>query len=483
MATFRFGGNAVLEMSNTTLIFVTPASGFDVAKGGALILNACTLQGSGCNAWSGIDVHANPEVPHPVGFNANTPNTHPQHGAIIVNSGSTIRDAQIAIESRDIPAGYPLVKSGWGGAIIQAADADFVNNLTGIYYGRFDHVLTVTNNNGSVSLISSNQSSSISGCSFINESPFVIATMQNYMHISLYRADDIIILGNEFTTPLNATLAGQERGTGIKITSTRIDITQNEFFNLYHGIDVYSAPSLATTTNILSNSFEKVKPRLTMNNTFAPVVDGNVFSDIPSGNGEDVAYGTLMLRTQFLRVMSNTYFTNCTFNEKDYDPIVNPNLPPPQGIDVCYARGLVVIETNVGRREGGTVRENTFGGSFEAATQIEGNNGNSGIAGEGLQFSCNNYDQFEGLIADMDWFLPNVSLETNTSSILNPQGICYTPDPSLAFRNHWHPVGSAPKLHIRNEMNTTLVFNYATGNNYDTDLVEGLVSFEPCRYK
>lgn len=370
-------------------IYFQSGGGIVVKKGGRLIIEGATL--TTCDAsilWEGIVVEGEKDN-QPI--SANYPNYNyysPNHGVVILNN-AFIQNAKIGVYAKSDG-------SNPGIGIVHAIDSYFVNNNNGILMEMF---------NGT-------QSSIVRGCTFDSEG----------QHIGLLGNQGLVIEDNDFK---NTSTAG--RGVGIISWSSSVAIgdpldvnSRNRFEDLYKGIDVYSLLNPGMVTHIYNNDFTNVEKGVTLNTTAFNIIEGNEFLDIPispdPSNPDAATYGVQALQAFGLDITDNVFEAS-------------PSATETYGLVLA---GTALYSTVNGNGTTGTFNEsnifnNTFRGSFTAATEVEGDNRN-------LDFSCNNYADVEGT----DWRFVQ-------QAILDNQGMLNADD---AFTNTWNTDTDILNLHI-----------------------------------
>ncbi|MEZ4885498.1 MAG: T9SS type A sorting domain-containing protein [Chitinophagales bacterium] len=465
-----------LNISNKTITFLDEYSGISVKEGGRLRLNKATLQAHECSGmnWKGIQVKGKRSEPHETWYsNPNSSQLHPDHGIVIVNNQSIIRDAMIGIHAYAVtdvvvdPISGAISDIGGGFVHIEKGNSplakrnQFVNNKVGIQIEQHDAV----------------QRSLITDTDFINDAPFPNASVNawagEYKHIILNRASRNIdgqvdgglhIYGNDFSTDDDSDLNGVARGIGIVAIQTNITIGSeennsfepNEFTNLDKGIDIYSTASLMNVTNVINNQFYNNHHAITLNTTPTAIVSAN-YIELPTVATENYPAHGIFIKQSFALKMEGNRLVS-----KDDMLSSNPSINQVKGIvfQDCFKDGELDSH----------IEENRFEGAIGAGTQFEGNS-------QGIQLFCNKYleDGDTGEVPLNDWYLPKES-ESGTAmganTIINAQGDCNGLNGVFdMFWQDWHTTNNFQnRRHIYNLAAHTVELNYGGIESKPTEI-------------
>ncbi len=457
------GQKLVIQGQNTVLQFFDGNSGIKVRKGGILVIDEATLEASDCiGEWGGIIIYGDGFKAHP-GYTDGGSSSNdsfigsPDHGLVVLRNGATIQNARTAVSST---FSYDVLDNNgqaynYGGGIVYADGANFVNNNTGILMGHFkaegDNI----------------QKSVIKKCVFTNSTLWenngffgnLGSTVQNsnkgYEQALIFNAGKgLKIYENQFKSTLTNS-DYKERGVGLRIVGTPLTVGENEngdlipnyFNNLYKGIDVYTPLNIKTVPNIVNNEFTNVFKGITLNTTPLSIVTGNTFIVPESDDPDDHSYGILTHQSFGFEITDNCFMTETE------EINIDDNFTKGLIIKTSHFEDLIEDENNEEQEELqlSWIVENRFAGHFKAATQIEGDN-------RKMQLRCNNYDNEADseITALRDWFLPEKSLEGSITQI-ERQGECSEEAENIGdldpFANTWNQ-GDPTKLHVLNQMQT-----------------------------
>ncbi|MEZ4884754.1 MAG: T9SS type A sorting domain-containing protein [Chitinophagales bacterium] len=437
---------AELIIQNTRVAFLTETSGITVQKGGVLRIVNAQLTTNKCTEnvyrWKGIVVYGqgkNPSnLPPPYGIG--------KHAFLSITNNSKIERADIGILVKGLAGELP-VSTVWASP---GAPLETMNN----------GVLNVEN-----TIFRDNQTSikmqylfdeSAKNNKIRNSSFSVRASLatESITHIDLNKAGLIDIQSNEFSAPALSFVF-----TAIKAHNTSIKIgvihpeDGNRFSDFFTAIDVYS--SLNTTlTEIENNNFQNNKHGITLQNTAMSTIRGNVFL-IPHG-----------LPVTHFPVSASSYGV-FTHNAIAFDISRNhfQLVEPPTPARDFSGHALVMVNSHDDHGFTTSIaEENTFCGTFTAATQFERSNTD-------LQMHCNHYQD-----CVRDWFLAQTLDDPNNdiTDELEKQGNCGGGIPSAftPLGNEWH-VFEADTWHILNQSDAQLVMDWGADSQPDFSLVEG----------
>jgi len=463
------GQKLVIQGQNTVLQFFDGSSGIKVRKGGVLVIDEATLEASDCvGEWGGIIVYGDGFKAHPDYTDGTTSSNgsfigSPDHGLVVLRNGATVQNARTAVSST---FSYDALDNNgqpynYGGGIVYADGANFLNNNTSLLIGQFK----AEGNNIQKSVIKkcvfTNSTLWENNGFFGNFGSTVQNTNKGYEQVFVYRSGEgLQITENTFKSNINSNVHS-EHGTGLRVVATKITIGEqgndpsNVFDGLYKGIDIYNPLSIDFETAILNNQFEKVYKGITINSAPSTSIIANTFN-VPQANfSNKETYGILTHQSFGFEISNNCFVTE--------GGISNSSLN--------YTKGIVLKDCNfngMGGTDMSSANGNTFDGLFKAATQIERNSTT-------LQLRCNDYDQ---TIAPLrDWQLPEKSADLQMDTEMDGQGICNSTLPSqTVFSNRWHSGNDG--VHIYNDSNHTLEFEHDLGST--TNNFTGNAIFDEC---
>ncbi|MGB4929640.1 MAG: hypothetical protein WBP43_06705, partial [Chitinophagales bacterium] len=232
-----------------------------VKRGGRLIIEGgAKLTGNTtCGTmWEGIYVEGTSGTSHPTppAF-ISASYTNSDHGFIWVKGDAIIENARTAV-SLGLPRKFlPPVTGNWGGGIIIADDAHFINNTTDIEFYPYTHV--------NRSLIRNSEFLTNSALADVNEIP--------QAHIEMKIVKGVNIRGNHFENSVSeAIYKGTDRGVAVKGTDAAFKFNDNPnafgatggagsapntVIDLYYGI--YATQFTVAADNIVidANTFEE----------------------------------------------------------------------------------------------------------------------------------------------------------------------------------------------------------------------------------
>gem|GEM_PF-1328551 len=386
----RFAGtlvvpaNRTLHIRNSDLQMVGQTTKIEVKQGAKLLINNnSVLRADGCqnNYWQGILIEGNTNKAHPTDYYANG---SPHHGVAIVEN-SLIRDANTALHAYDL---IDVSGSTMGGGIVYAKNSQFINNRVSIQLDRF---------RGEPGGPKYYQKSIIEDNTFYNDDASWFHIAQNpFTHIALNTAGPGLTIRQNNFTAQNA-LPLENRGAGIRTVNTHINIHNNEFHHILHGIDAYNLPSIHRGLIVKENSFFSAHRCLSMSGGVLATIAQNNFFDIQAGTQDLNGYGIFADAVWGYDISANTF--TCTFGNN-----TNP-----------YNLGIVARN---GTNQASTILDNYFGGSFGIANLFAGQNSR-------LIVDCNIYDN-------------NINNDWVINGFLNDQGECVPLYPLKARRNTFH---------------------------------------------
>ncbi len=332
-----------LTIDGAIVHFMDEQSGITVAEGGFLeIINGAILKGNPCNAeyWYGVEVAGNTNIAHDEDFLVNG---NPNHGAVLINSGSIIQDAITGIQTIN--------------GIIQADGANFIDNELGIKIGIAGETIFFNQvGAGSANIIENNN--------FGIESP--INSSLKFMGIEVYNYfHSIKFIGNHFYN-MNPV---QHNVLGISVVNSNCYMHHNIFDDLRMGISIFDLVNVYFSNIVNYNLFNNTEKGLLMVFGLVPQANHNNFDNIPNGIHSTDTYGIYSINSRFI------------INKNDFQTSVNNN----------EIKGLVTSHTWDNFVH---INENTFDGAFGAATQFQATNNN-------VLLECNAYSN----APKIDWYI------------------------------------------------------------------------------
>ncbi|MGB1207112.1 MAG: zinc-dependent metalloprotease [Chitinophagales bacterium] len=377
---------AKLIINNTTVGFVSETIGITVEKGGILQINNATLQVHECGGdyWRGIRVEGDRYKNHPdetdylLGGTVN-------HGVVIVQNNSTIRDALKAIHA---PDNFDVLGGTLGGGIVHTIGNNYINNKIDIQLDWYQ---------GAELKPKYFQKSVIRDNIFKTESDWFGAGTTTPTHIKLRKAGTgLDVANNNFQG--NLLLPETERGIGIHVIRTHLKVSNNSFSALYKGIDAYHLPNAVRQLHITGNQFVRTLQNITLTNgVFAKIID-NGFSAINNA-GTAEAWGIFAHNSAGLQIIDNEFHCNADLAAANLDNA---------GIVLQHSG----YYTNL-------ISDNEFAGAWDYANLFKGDNSH-------ITIECNTY-------ADEVWIDWKVD-----SGTLQNQGKCELPTPEETRRNSFH---------------------------------------------
>ena len=416
-----------LYIDDALVYFADINTGIVIKPGAILRINNSTLQGNKCTPtpWQGILIEGNTNKAHPTDYYTNG---SPHHGVAIVEN-STVRDAITALHAYDL---VDVVGSTMGGGIVYAKNSQFINNRVSIQLDRF---------RGEPGGPKYYQKSIIEDNVFYNDNASWFHIAQDpFSHIALNTAGPGLTI-RQNTLTAQSTLPLEYRGTGIRTVNTHLNVLNNQFNNILHGIDAYSLPSLSRSLTIKGNTFFTTHRCLSLSGGVLATIAENNFFDIQAGTAALNGYGIFADGVWGYDISANTF--TCTFGNNTN----NANLG--------------IIARN-GTNQASVISDNYFGGSFGIANYFEGQNSR-------LTVDCNIYDN-------------NVNTDWVINGFLNDQGECYPSDPIKARRNVFHtPIAGVNGYNIdatnyANPADPTSPFRYVGQPGFNPASVIGNIS-------
>ena len=419
-----------------------PGYGINIAPGGKLILDGCTLKATTGGFWKGIQVLGSGTISQPVNITQTT--SLPDHGYVKVKNNATIRDACCAICVQNIwdPA---MPSTTQGGGIVQATGTPLQAGIQTNFNGVF------TNN--AVGILFSGQlyqnRSIIDACKFENSAVFPAAYPLTSTFVQIL-ADRVTmenpLLKNKFINSHTGARKGLRilsTNSTIKLGSTiSADMIQadntmgNTFTDLAKGIQASATKGMYASTDVYGNTFQNVRWGVTLTGNFGSEIVDNIFSlKVASGEFNNSP-------VQPINPAFNSYAVHSTACEAI---MINGNQISTQTqnytTSLYYKFYGIITRSSSSIGATNTVRDNDFSGHFQAATQYE--NGNNLML-----MNCNEY--MSGTIV-RDWSV--------TSGSLNDQGSCGDPNNSIPLTpclELWHtttaactpPIGQFSNAHI-----------------------------------
>ncbi len=330
-----------LTIDGATIQFMNEQSGISVEEGGILqIINRAVLRGNSCNEeyWHGVEVSGNKNIAHDNDFWVNG---NPNHGVVLINSGSAIQDATIGIQT--------------GNGIVQAFGASFIDNKLGIQIGVLGETIWISGSDNA-NIIESNN--------FGIDSP--INSSSEFMGIRIYNYFDEVNIKDNYFYNINS---AQYNVQGIACANSQVHVHNNIFDDLRMGISIFDLINVFFSNNVSNNVFNNTERGVLMVFGLVPQANNNVFNDIRTGIHATDAYGIYSINSRFI-INKNSFHTSLNSNQ---------------------IKGLVVSHTWDNFVH---VNENTFDGAFGAATQFQATNNN-------VLLECNAYAN----APKIDWYI------------------------------------------------------------------------------
>lgn len=397
--TLTINNNAVIEFADSKS--ANRPTYILVKRGGRLIIEngAKLTSNSNCNVmWDGIYVEGLYGTAHPTATAfAGTDYYNADHGFVWIKSGATIENARVGI-SLGLPAemgNFP----NYGGGIIIADDANFVNNSYDIFFHPFNK-----NNVGF-----------IRHCNFITNALLKDDIELPIAHINMIQVKNLNIRGNYFeNSTTDIVYPRGERGEGI-----------HGFLSAFNAIDNPNAFALAgTSTTGDPNIF--IHLNYGVYGTQGPLISDNIIVD---GNTFENNHRGIYLGATTLGETNRNTFNLSAGNEYGlyYDGStgygIEENIFNGPGANVAKSpTGLIINESGSSNN---IVYRNTFN-NLKFGSKAQNNNGSgTGSSGTGLVFKCNNFTANQKDIA--------VLSGTATGKIKEHQGECLDIDDPLHF--------------------------------------------------
>jgi len=339
-----------LTIDGATINFMDENSGILVEEGGVLeIINRAVLRGSYCSAnfWRGIIVAGD--------VNAEQPTTYltqgsSSHGIVVIEGGSTIRDATIGIQT--------------GNGIIRAVDANFIDNVVGISIGVLGGIIDA----------GTETQHTITGNNFGIETPIIISqTSPQYAGVQLFNVMDVITIESQnifYNNDPNLIVQG------IGNVNSIILCQDNIFNDLHTGINLSSTSNISLNL-IYDNIFNNTEKGIMAVGGIGPAIERNQFNSIPMGTHSVDTYGAFCINNRPTIIDNNTFETFVSNNE---------------------TKGLIIANTS----DFVHIADNSFDGAFGAGTQFQGGNTN-------VLFECNTYTS----APKVDWYIAGNSSLNN----------------------------------------------------------------------
>jgi parallel beta-helix repeat protein len=325
-----------------------------VEPGGQLIVNGGTLTNL-CNNlfWEGITVK---------GHNTQSQFDETQHGKIVLSNNATISNAIYGIQT------LSTNNNDKGGGIINAWNANFVNNQTGVKMEPYS--------NPSLS----NDISYFRSCNFITDNNYLSTTTLFKRFIKLYSVKGVPIVGCKFKNLSTITSSNYHKGKGISSEKSNFLVDNNgyvntEFQDLEYGIyatGTHTSKPIQVRNTLFNNN---IKGIYTLNCDYNDFTS-NTFK-IPdyyqsvSSNTVDAAYGI------YIETGSSFTIEGNSFNK----------------VDNAANKAAYGIIINGAGTAANTIYDNTFQNIEHSATLAQGINrsNSSSIIKTGLQILCNQY--------------------------------------------------------------------------------------------
>ena len=418
---------ATLTIEETTIRFANPLSRILVEQGGKLIVDGGTLT-AGCNndTWRGVEVLGTPNASQ---FDDT------QHGVVELKNGATIEYAEVAVS---LHRRNPAIL---GGGILQASNANFVNNARGVSFWDYGNFLPGFPDSEWRNL------SNISGCTFTVDNDFPQEAFPGQVfseHILLSQVRGIQIGGCTFddertgdiTTPF-----GYPAGFGIRASGSGFSAQECTFTNLVYGINASNLSSLnnySLRDCAFTGNFHAVHSR-GVNNFTLKSNNFNVggFTKQVSGIGNTAnQVGVFIDHGTGFKVKENTF----------------ENSGGGQNIGVCAKNTNLNIVTDRVLGDDNTIFLNDFGG-LDFGNLANGTN-QAGLLG--LAYICNTNGQSAANEHDFTVADGTVAVFQGDPLIGVAAGNTFTPDAAC----------QVPLRHIDNTNDANfIVYTYSNGQN------------------
>ncbi len=223
---------AVLTITDRTICF-TPESRIYVAKGGKLVVTNSTLRSQCADKWQGIEVHGNGAA---VQITENGTLDETTNGVVVIQNGSTIRDALTGVRCGALLYGYvapyskdkglPYFDPTLGGGYLKATESTFEENDIAVHFGPYDKLFE-------------NQSI-IEDCAFIYNGPPLEGNLLA-AGVKIVGTGEIDISGTSFS--------GQYM-VGVDMLDGMVLIHDVCSFNTPRGVDAYGTTPFAGWVDI-----------------------------------------------------------------------------------------------------------------------------------------------------------------------------------------------------------------------------------------
>ncbi len=218
---------AVLTITDRTICF-TPESRIYVSKGGKLIVTNSTLRSQCADKWQGIEVHGNGAA---IQVDESGTLDETTNGVVVIQNGSTIRDAHTGVRCGAFLYGYvapyskdkglPYFDPTLGGGYLKATESTFEENDIAIHFGPYDKLFE-------------NQSI-IEDCEFIYSGPPLAGNLLA-AGVKIVGTGEIEISGTSFS--------GQYM-VGVDMLDGMALIHEECSFNTPRGVDAYGTTPFA----------------------------------------------------------------------------------------------------------------------------------------------------------------------------------------------------------------------------------------------
>ena len=403
IVTIQSGGTLTIKDNAIIQFADSKAANHDtyirVKRGGRLIIEGgAKLTGNTtCGTmWEGIYVEGTSGTSHP------TPSafisasyTNSNHGFVWIKGDAIIENARTAISLGLTRKFIPPVTGNWGGGIIIADDAHFINNTTDIEFYPYTHV--------NRSLIRNSEFLTNSALADVNEIP--------QAHIEMKIVKGVNIRGNHFENSVDdAIYYGAERGVAVKGTDAAFKFNDNPnafgatggagsapntVIDLYYGI--YATQFTVAADNIVidANTFEENVRSIYLGGTELAEVNLNAITMPAKSN-----YGLYLDASTDYGVEEN-YFTG--------SGATNP-----------------IGQTGIVINDNGTSNNRIYRNAFtDIAYGIKAQNSN-GNTTSGIFFKCNTFDENKYDIAVTSGGIKKDQGECVLSNVTTPAGNLFT---------------------------------------------------------
>jgi len=344
-----FKGNITVKANKALIIKCGVAMAAEakiiVEPGGLLTIDGGTITNISGKLWEGISLQGNPHAPQ-LTPNPNNPGGVLHQGMLRIKNGGTISQANCGVKNYYLNLAY-------GGGVIFAQNANFLNNLTDVY---MDDRHTA----GSLPVPSV---SWFYNCNF-KTTDTIANGLSPQQHVRIARVSGVKFRACTFKCELSPISYPGKGIYGVDaIFSVDQDLTNPCVFeNLDRGIYINSTNPLKTPT-ILNSKFK-----------------GNNYG-VYAMNANNLALQTNTFTTGNYGIVSHVYLNNCKYYKiKNNEFSSNPSYAP-------GGEGISVFRSKTGAHE---IYRNTFS-NLTMAINCMDDNGNPNNVNDGLKMNCNDF--------------------------------------------------------------------------------------------